>query len=121
VKVYTAYVRPERPATLVAEGFAWGAFAFGPLWLFWQKAWISGLLLLVAEIAASFAPGQTAGILDLALALLAGLFGRDGVRWDLMQRGWHFAAVVAGRDEDSAFVRLLGERPELASTAAGRV
>ena len=118
MRVYCAYQHPTRPAVLVAEGFSWGALIFGPLWLAWCNAWISAALLVACAVGASFAPGSA--LIQLALAVLAGLFGRDAVRWEMELRGWHFVGIVAGRDEETAFVRLLGARPELASSAAGR-
>ena len=119
MKIYCAYQHPTRPARLVAEGFSWGALILGPLWLGWRQAWISAALLFAALVAAGFADGAAPAI-ELGLALLAGLFGRDLVRWEMELRGWHFVGIVAGRDEETAFVRLLGARPELASGAAGR-
>ena len=119
MNIYTAYQHPTRPALLVVEGFSWGALIFGPLWLIWRHAWISAALLFACLVAAGFVPSAGPAI-RLGLAVLAGLFGRDAVRWEMELRGWHFVGIVAGRDEESAILRLLGARPELASSAAGR-
>jgi len=34
-------------AVFVRDGWSWGAFAFGPLWLFWHRHWVSGLIGLI--------------------------------------------------------------------------
>ncbi|MBV8590872.1 MAG: hypothetical protein JO212_12600, partial [Acetobacteraceae bacterium] len=50
MKFWTVHIREDKPPELVPEGFAWGAFFFGPLWLFLHRAWIAGLLSLAAYI-----------------------------------------------------------------------
>ena len=119
MKTYTAHTRDGRPPRLLREGWAWGAVIFGPLWLFWSGAWIPGVLFLCAEIAASLLlPPPLAGAVQVAVAVLLGVSGRDLVRWSLARRGWLLAHVVAGTGEDLAYARLYDRRPDLAAAAA---
>jgi hypothetical protein len=95
---------------LVKEGFSWGALLLGPLWLLAHRAWIAGVIAIAALVLVGVArPGLTWGVL-----VLLGFTGRDLVRWGLGRRGYALAHVVAGRTEDDAFLRLLGNRPDLA-------
>ena len=102
---------------LVKEGFSWGAFLFGWIWLVFHRAWIPGLLAFAAGILIGVLTGAGARVfLETGLALLLGLTGRDLVRWSLARRGYTLAHVLAARDSDSALARLLTGRPDLAAS-----
>jgi O-antigen ligase len=118
VRVYTAHVHPTAPPVLVAEGFAWGALIFGPLWLFVQRAWIAGVLALAAVLAIlALTGGWATAVLLAALAWAFGLWGHDLRRWSLARRGYVFVHVVAAPDSDAALLRLLARRPDLIGAA----
>jgi lysylphosphatidylglycerol synthetase-like protein (DUF2156 family) len=119
VRVYTAHVHPSAPPVLVAEGFAWGALIFGPLWLFAQRAWIAAALALAAVLAIlALTDGWAWPVLLAALAWALGLWGHDLRRWSLARRGYVFVHVVAAPDRDAALLRLLARRPDLIGSAA---
>jgi hypothetical protein len=113
VRIYTAHTSGNAAPLLVREGFSWGAFLFGPFWLLAQRAWIPGLLVLCADFAVLLTPAPVRGVLTLAAAWAAGLFGRDLVRWSLGRRGYDFVHVIAAPDDDAAMARLLARRPDL--------
>jgi hypothetical protein len=114
VKSYNAYTRQGADPVLVAEGFSLAAFLFGPFWLLAHRAWIAGIILLcAAAVAAALLPEQVRLPAALALGWLAGLFGRELVGWSLERRGFDLAHVVAARDEDAAYARLMAARPDL--------
>ena len=113
MRLFTAHTRADTASVLVREGFSWGAFLFGPLWLFAHRAWIAGALTLCAGIAAALAPEPFPLALLPALAWLTGVSGTDLVRWSLERRGFLLAHVVAGTNADAAFARLLTARPDL--------
>ena len=117
MRIYTAHTSDDAAPVLVREGFSWGAFLFGPFWLFAQRAWIAGLLVLCADIAVLLTPAPVRGVLTLAVAWVAGLFGRDLVRWSLGRRGYDFVHVIAADDDDAAMARLLARRPDLITDA----
>ncbi len=119
MKTYTAHLKAGRPPILVRESWSWGAALFGPLWLLAHRAWIAALLqaaILVAVLALT--PRSLHGALLLGLAVLAGLLGRDVVRWSLARRGYVLAHVLAARDEDGALGRLLTARTDIAERYA---
>lgn len=119
MKTYTAHLKAGRPPILVRESWSWGAALFGPLWLLAHRAWIAALLqaaILVAVLALT--PRSLHGALLLGLAVLAGLLGRDVVRWSLARRGYVLAHVLAARDEDGALGRLLTARTDTAERYA---
>jgi hypothetical protein len=118
MRLYTAHLKARRPPRLVREGFSWGALIFGPFWLLARGAWIPAGLVLALDLGLGFVPGRAGLVLMAAAALGVGIFGHDLRRWALGLGGWQMAGVVAARDEDGAFARLLGERPELAGLAA---
>ena len=112
-------MRGRDAPVLVPEGFSWGACIFGPLWLAIVGAWIAAAgLLLVWVLLLAFVHGPLRAPLELVLAVATGLFGQDLRRLALDWRGYGMAQVIAGRDEEVAFARLLDERPDLAGTAA---
>jgi hypothetical protein len=103
----------------MVEGFRWGAFLFGPLWLARHRAWIPAALAAAALIAILILPGGVgSAVLLAALALILGLTGNDLRRWSLERRGYVLSDVVAARDEDAALARFLAERPEQAAKLA---
>ena len=118
MRVFSAHTRPARAPVLVPERFSWGAAIFGPLWLFAHRAWIAGILaLLAAMLIGWLAPGEWKLPLAIALGALLGLFGQDFRRWSLARRGFLLAHVVAARDRDEALARLLARRPDLIEAA----
>jgi hypothetical protein len=114
VKFWTGHVRSGTAPVLVREGFAWGAFLFGPLWLALHRAWVPAALALAAGIVIlALTPGAMATALMLALALWLGASGHDLRRWSMRLRGFTLFQVIAARDETDAFARLLERRPDL--------
>jgi len=114
VRIYTAHLREGRPPVLVREGFSWGAALFGPLWLALHRAWIGcALALAIGIVLATLGRGADARVLWLGFAWLLGLFGRDLQRWSLARRRYALAHVLAARDADAAFARLLAARPDI--------
>jgi hypothetical protein len=117
VRIYTAHLRAQRPPVLVKEGFSWGAFLFGWIWLLFHRAWVPAVLALaVSLLIGTLTTAGARVLLELGLALLLGLTGRDLVRWSLARRRYTLAHVVAARDADSALARLVTGRPDLATS-----
>lgn len=115
MKTWTAHLHATKPPVLLKEGFAWGATMFGPLWLLAQRAWVPAALALAAyALVAILTDDKTTLLLWLLANWSLGLWGNDLRRWALGMRGFILAHVVAARDADSAFVRLLTARPDLA-------
>ncbi len=116
MKVWTAHLHPARPPVLVHEGWSWGAALFGPFWLLAHRAWVPGAIVLAIVVVLNLlVPQGLRGLLVLGFFLLLGLLGRDLLRWSLARRGYALAHVVAARDGDAAFARLLDARPDLAA------
>ena len=124
MKFWTAHVRIGRRPELVREGWSWGAFFFGALWLLAQRAWIAAVLVLALWVLVSaLTEDGTRAVLSVALAIGQGLLGRDLIRWSLERRGYTLAHVIAARDGEAALARLLHGRPDLvhAFVPAGEV
>ena len=116
---FTAHLKPGHEPILVKEGFSWGAFVFGPLWFALHRAWEAAavqFLLLVAL--PRVLPVRDGPIVGFGIALLAGLLGRDILRWSLDRRGYTLTEVLAARDEEAALARLLTYQPEIAASMA---
>jgi hypothetical protein len=125
MRIYTAHTRPDRAPRLVREGFSLGAFLFGPLWLLAHRAWLAAVLDIAAIVAllalGRALPGSAIpAVLMLGLAALTGWNGRDLCRWSLARRGFTTRYVIAARNADAAFARLLTRDPTLIPQAAGR-
>ena len=116
MKIYTALLKPNAEPVLVREGFAWGAFILGPIWLAAHRAWIAAAITLALFILIDILTPQPARtILATGLAVLLGLIGNDLRRWALQQRGFLLMHVLAAQNTEDAFARLLTTRPDLAA------
>lgn len=112
---YTVHVpktAPDRAAALeravfVADGWSWGAFAFGPLWLMRHRHWISGFIALAVMIAfhlalAAAPIGALARIAGLlTISTLWGLEGSSLRRLALGRAGHVEEGIVVGDDPDT--------------------
>ncbi len=111
---WTVHVRAGNAPVLVREGFSWGAFLFGPLWLAGHRAWIPAALALAAgSLIVILLPPGIAGVTMFALAILLGLSGQDFRRWSMDHRGFTLAQVITARSEPEALGVLLARRPDL--------
>ncbi len=122
MKSYTAHTKPDCPPVLLLEGWSWGAAIFGPLWLLVHRAWIPAVLFGAAVLLVmALAPPELGGLIGLGFGVLAGLLGRDAVRWSLERRGYLLVHVLAARDEESALARLLQVRSDLNASLVGQL
>lgn len=115
--IWTAHLRPQAAPVLIREGFSLGALLLGSLWLLGRGAIIPAALALAAEVLAGvLTAGPSRIVLELGIALILGLSGRDLIRWHLGLRGYRTAHILAAPDRDAALARLLAARPELAGS-----
>ncbi|MCW8086658.1 DUF2628 domain-containing protein [Sabulicella glaciei] len=118
MRSWTLHLPPEGAAkgpVLLREGFSWGAFLFGPFWLWWHRCWLAGLAAFLLLVALNFVPGSMGLALVLAAHILLGLHGRDLRRWTMERRGWRLSHVVLAKDEESALARLFRKAPAVAA------
>jgi hypothetical protein len=114
LRVFTVHLREEREPVLVPEGFAWGAFFFGPLWLAAYGVWVPAALSAAATILIIvFTRGAISAVLIGALCFLLGLSGHDLRRWTLQGRRYLLTQVLAAPTEEQALARLLDQRADL--------
>ncbi len=114
MRVWTVHLRDDAAPVLVREGFSLGAALFGPLWLALHRAWLPAVLVLAAGMAVNaLASGDARLVLDAGLMVLQGLSGHDLRRWSLARRGFTLVEVVAARNAETAFARLLDRRRDL--------
>jgi alpha-beta hydrolase superfamily lysophospholipase len=118
VRIYTAHLHPRKPPVLVREAFSWGALIFGPLWLLRHGVWVPLVISVAALVLIAFGPAPIRAPLMLMVFVLLGLFGNDLRRWGLGRRRFHLAHVVAARNHDEAYVRLLSSRSDQLGLAA---
>ncbi|MGH7078802.1 MAG: DUF2628 domain-containing protein [Acetobacteraceae bacterium] len=112
MRFFTVHTRADQAPVLLVEGFRWGAFLFGPLWLLRYRAVIPAALDAAALVAIIvLASGILLAVLLLAAVLLIGLNANDLRRWSLERRGFLFSDVIAANDSDEALARLLARRP----------
>lgn len=117
MRFWTAHTRSAHTPVLLREGFSWGAFIFGPLWLAVHRAWIAAALALAAAILIlTLMPAGLAWAAMAALAVGLGLSGQDCRRWSMNHRGFTLTQVVAARSEAEALGVLLTRRPDLAGS-----
>jgi hypothetical protein len=103
----TAQADPER-FRFVRDGFYLWAFLLTPLWLLWNRLWLTFTLYvggMVLLLAALWAVGASPGVRLFVLALISLLIGFEAgslKRWTLRLRGWNDLGVVAATDLESA-------------------
>lgn len=120
MKSYTAHLKPDCSPVVLLEGWSWGAAVFGPFWLLLHRAWVPAVLFGAAALLVMvLAPPRLGGLIGLGFGVLAGLLGRDAVRWSLERRGYLLTHVMAARDADSALARLLHVRADLHTSVIG--
>ena len=116
-------------ATVVKDGFIWGAFLFPVLWFVYRRLWLAALFMLIAAVlgvALLWAAGITGFWALLAIflwRLLVGLEASSLWRWTLLRRNRPVAqAVFAASEEEAekkAFARLVDtEEPRPVRAAA---
>nr|WP_256476281.1 DUF2628 domain-containing protein [Siccirubricoccus soli] len=104
---------------MLQEGFAWGAFLFGPLWLLRHRLWLEAAIWLgLCLLLLGLAPGGAVLPCLLAGQFLLGAMAQDLRAAALGRRGYVLGALVAARDAEEALRRLLAERPALAAPLA---
>jgi hypothetical protein len=93
----------------VRDGFGWGAFLLGPLWMIWRRLWLAflGYILLVAALEGGFRLiGVSAGgrvLVGFLIALLLGFEAASLRRWTLARRrGWRELGIVVADDLEAA-------------------
>lgn len=105
--------RATRPPVLLAEGFAWGAAIFGPLWFAWYRLWWEAVFVLLLQVAAFLLPEPFSAVVSIAIAVISGMEARDRLRARMVRRGLAMQGVVAAPDLDIAWFRLAQTRPDL--------
>ena len=119
MRIYTAHIHTRKPPVLVREGFSWGAFFFGPLWLLGHGAWIAAVITFaILVVICTALPPPLRPVLAFAVFLVLGLTGQDLRRWSLSFGRFQLAHVVAARNRDEAFLRLLANRTDLIGLSA---
>lgn len=92
----------------VRDGFSWGAFLLGPVWMMWRRLWLVliGYLVVVALLEVAFrlarVPMEGRFVVGFLLALLVGFEAASLRRWTLLRRRWHDLGIVVGDDLESA-------------------
>lgn len=114
---YTVHIRDSNleRSVFVRDGWSWGAFVFGPLWLARHRHWISFALALAAMLAVLFGVivlpvggGAKAGILFL-VAVLWGLEGSSLRRLALARAGYAEVALAGGDSLEAIEGRVFAE------------
>ena len=118
LKIYTVLVKAGREPVLMSEGFAWGAFFLGPLWLAAHRAWIAAAISLAAYVLiAVLAPRRSGSDPDRRAALFFWVFmAMTCARWALEHRGYtllHVRRLANGGTRP--WMRLMTHRPDLAA------
>jgi len=123
---YTVHV-PARPpvraealvrAVFVRDGWSWGAFFYGPFWLFWHRHWLIGFFALVLWgplLAVLLSQPIAEGAKAMAILVLALLWGFEGAslrRLALQFAGHAEEALVVGDTLDEIERRFFVEAAE---------
>ncbi|RAI42159.1 DUF2628 domain-containing protein [Rhodoplanes roseus] len=108
-------VDPDR-VRFVRDGFSWGAFLFGPLWMIRHRLWLVLLcwVLVMAGFGVIYAtisvPGGGRLLVSALIALLIGLESATLRRWTLLRSGWRDSGIVVADDLEAAEQRYFSGR-----------
>lgn len=117
MSVYTVYEPPRLAGNateraerfvFVNDGFSWGAFLFGPLWMAWHRLWLAtlGFVVMVGALEVGLRVAAVANvnraIVTILVALLVGFEAASLRRWTLRRRGWGELGTVIGDDIEAA-------------------
>ncbi|ATQ67774.1 MULTISPECIES: DUF2628 domain-containing protein [Methylosinus] len=130
--VYTVHIPQgrwgERPTperiVFLRDGFSLAAFALGPLWLLWRRAWLPAalwtvLLVAIGALAAAGLSPEAASALEIALGVLLGLEGSRLVAWSLARRGFSESAVIVAESLSEAEEAFFGSLQPSGVSAGG--
>jgi hypothetical protein len=98
-------------ATLVRDGFSWGAFLVPTLWFFWHRHWVAGIVTLLVTFgfgAGLREFGVSLGAVLLAETLLHLLIGLEGAsirRWLYARRGRPAVELVQANSAEEAEIK----------------
>lgn len=117
-------------AVFLREGFSWGAFVFGPLYLLAHRLWFGGaailaLTLAVGGVGAGLSlPDEAMSALAFLPGLIAGFESQGWRRGKLERRGFAEIGVVSGSSRREAELRFFARfsatgRDEPAPTRQG--
>ncbi len=92
----------------VRDGFGWGPFFLGPLWILWRGLWLVlvGYIVVIAALEGAFrvidlsVGGRV--VVGLLVAVLLGFEGASLRRWTLKRRGWRDLGIVVADDLEAA-------------------
>jgi hypothetical protein len=93
-------------ASVLKEGFSWGALIFGPLWLLYRRLWLALLIWIVLEAAfivlvLPHVAQNAAAAADVLAHLFLGLEGQR-LRIAKASRNAAITEIVEGRDREEA-------------------
>jgi hypothetical protein len=98
-------------ASLVRDGFSWGAFFVPALWFFWHRHWVAGMVALIVTFGLGTglpAMGVSLGATMAAETLLHLLLGFEGPslrRWLYARRGRPAVDLIQAGSSDEAEVK----------------
>lgn len=94
-------------ARFLRDGFSWGAFWLGPIWLLWHglyascAAWIGVVVVAALAIRAGLSPDAGTGVF-VAIQALLGLEADHLLQRKLTRTGYRLVDIVAAPNLDEA-------------------
>jgi hypothetical protein len=96
-------------ASILKDGFSWGALIFGPFWLLYRRLWLAALIWIVLEgafiwLVLPHVPADASALVDVLAHCFLGL---EGQRLRIAKASRHAAVteIVEGRDWEEAETR----------------
>jgi hypothetical protein len=108
----------------VRDGFSWGAFIFGLIWMLWHRLWLVSVLFvlfagaLTAAVVLARFPTPAIVAVWVLLKLLLGLEASTLRRWTLQRRHWRDMGTIVGDTREEAERRFFGRWIEATAPTA---
>jgi Protein of unknown function (DUF2628) len=118
--IYTVHMKDNdtQGAVFIKEGFSWGAFALGPIWLLSKKLWLAlfgfvVLTIIIGLVGIKFGVHPAAlSTISLLMSFLLGAEATNLQRWKMSRQKFAPVAVVQGTKQDDAERRFFDDLVE---------
>jgi hypothetical protein len=111
MKIFTIYAKGEKEVVALGDRFFdFYAFVFGPLWLAYNRMWLSAVFFAVVMMALADVIDSTFGCgqyVISAFLIACGFFSCDLLEYKLLRSGYVVCDVVVAKTSDEAELEYL--------------
>jgi Protein of unknown function (DUF2628) len=127
--IFTVHIKDNdtQGAMFIKDGFCWGAFVLGPIWLLSKKLWLAFFAFIAVSVIIGLAGlkfgvhPSALSVISLLLSFLLGLEAANLQRWKMGRQKFEPVAVVQGTKQDDAERRFFDDLVEASQSPWAQV